>query len=276
MEKINKLFTIGQFAQLHGVNKKTLMWYDEIGLFRPAAVDPNNGYRLYSYRQSSALETILLLRELDMSLDEIRAFLAQRSTGTLERLLGEKIAEVDGRIDHLRQIRAALSKRREDMRTLMELDLSRIELMEREERPLITVDVDQGTPFDKQVELIVAETKKHQLRRLHDAAYGTMISVDSLIRGDVQNYAKLFIEIPSPSGQAGLHLRPGGYWAQAFYQGPWEELSQHYRKVFDFIRAQHMEPYGWAYEMIVNESAAQGEEDSIVRIEVPVRPMPQV
>ena len=26
------LFTIGQFAALHEINKKTLMWYDEIGL----------------------------------------------------------------------------------------------------------------------------------------------------------------------------------------------------------------------------------------------------
>ena len=67
MERINKLFTIGQFAALHGINKKTLMWYDEIGLFRPASLDPSNGYRLYSYRQSAALETILLLRELDVS-----------------------------------------------------------------------------------------------------------------------------------------------------------------------------------------------------------------
>ena len=32
----NTLFTIGQFAALHGINKKTLMWYDEIGLFKPA------------------------------------------------------------------------------------------------------------------------------------------------------------------------------------------------------------------------------------------------
>ena len=31
-----RLFSIGQFAALHGVNKKTLMWYDEIGLFCPA------------------------------------------------------------------------------------------------------------------------------------------------------------------------------------------------------------------------------------------------
>ena len=33
MNKKDKLLTIGQFASMHGINKKTLMWYDEIGLF---------------------------------------------------------------------------------------------------------------------------------------------------------------------------------------------------------------------------------------------------
>lgn len=57
------LFTIGQFAALHEINKKTLMWYDEIGLLKPACIK-ENGYRYYSYQQSAALETILMLREL--------------------------------------------------------------------------------------------------------------------------------------------------------------------------------------------------------------------
>ena len=36
MKSKNKRLTIGQFAALHGIHKKTLMWYDEIGLFQPA------------------------------------------------------------------------------------------------------------------------------------------------------------------------------------------------------------------------------------------------
>ena len=36
------LFTIGQFAALHEINKKTLMWYDEIGLFKPAVIHEEN------------------------------------------------------------------------------------------------------------------------------------------------------------------------------------------------------------------------------------------
>ena len=75
MNKTDKLLTIGQFAALHGINKKTLMWYDETGLFKPAAINPENGYRYYTYHQSPVLETILLLRELEVSIDEIQEFM---------------------------------------------------------------------------------------------------------------------------------------------------------------------------------------------------------
>lgn len=74
MNEKSKMLTIGQFASLHGINKKTLMWYDEIGLFAPAFISPENGYRYYNYYQSPVLETILLLRELDVPLNDIQAF----------------------------------------------------------------------------------------------------------------------------------------------------------------------------------------------------------
>lgn len=34
-------FTIGQFAAIHGIHKKTLMWYDQVGLLSPAFVGEN-------------------------------------------------------------------------------------------------------------------------------------------------------------------------------------------------------------------------------------------
>ena len=80
-----RLFSIGQFAALHGVNKKTLMWYDEIGLFCPAVVK-ENGYRYYTYFQSATLEAILLLRELDVPVARIRSFLDDRSAQSLAAL----------------------------------------------------------------------------------------------------------------------------------------------------------------------------------------------
>ena len=94
LKEKNTLFTIGQFAALHEINKKTLMWYDEIGLLKPAYIK-ENGYRYYSYQQSAALETILMLRELNVSLDEIKTFMSHRTIDTMELLLEEKIGELN-------------------------------------------------------------------------------------------------------------------------------------------------------------------------------------
>ena len=51
------LFTAGQFARLHHLNKRTLHYYDDIGLFSPA-YKGKNGYRYYTYQQSAELESI--------------------------------------------------------------------------------------------------------------------------------------------------------------------------------------------------------------------------
>lgn len=48
-------FTAGQFARLHQLNKRTLHYYDDIGLFSPA-YKGENGYRYYTYQQSAQLE----------------------------------------------------------------------------------------------------------------------------------------------------------------------------------------------------------------------------
>ncbi len=115
MDKKNKLLTIGQFASLHGINKKTLMWYDEIGLFQPVTINPENGYRCYSYYQSPILETILLLRELDVSIAEIQDFMKNRSAENLKCLLDEKIEYLDRNMAHLKAVRKTLFYHRQNM-----------------------------------------------------------------------------------------------------------------------------------------------------------------
>ena len=126
MEKKRKLLTIGQFAALHGINKKTLMWYDEIGLFCPSFIHPENGYRYYSYYQSAILETILLLRELDVPIDEIKAFMKNRSAASMEQLLQEKIEDLDRHMAHLKAVRKTLSYHHQNMQTLLTMDLSKL------------------------------------------------------------------------------------------------------------------------------------------------------
>ena len=270
MSEKNKLLTIGAFASMHGINKKTLMWYDEIGLFKPAAVDPENGYRLYHYRQSPLLETILLLRELDVSIDEIQEFMKHRSAAALKNLLEEKIIDLDRTITHLSAVRETLCTHRRNMDTLLTMDLSEIRIIEKEEQCLITVDIDKDTSFEKEVELITAETQKYKLGRLHDASYGSMISVESLKSGNFGNYCMLFIEIPFLTQKTGLHIRPGGRYLRAFHKGSWDEIPGRYQELLEFARRRNLTLCGFSYERGINETVIDRIEDYIVQIEIPI------
>ena len=271
MEKKEKLLPIGQFSALKKKKKKTLMWYDEVGLFRPAVVNSQNGYRYYSYQQSQTLETILLLREMGVSVKEIKAFMQERSAASMEKLLGEKIEELDREISHKKAVRETLAKHRRNMQTLLSMDLEEISIVEKKGRRLVTVELSADTSFEKAVEMITDETKKYQLSYLHDASYGSMIAVESLYAGNFEDYPSLFIEIPFPIRRSGLHVQPAGTYLRAFYRGPWEDMDIRYREILSYAEKQGMTFYGFSYEVVLNENVVEREEDAIVQIEIPVR-----
>lgn len=72
---MKNLFTIGEMAELFGINIRTLRYYDGIGILRPETTDPETGYRYYSTRQFERLNTIKYLRALGVSLKKISLFL---------------------------------------------------------------------------------------------------------------------------------------------------------------------------------------------------------
>ena len=70
------MYTVKQLSDLAGISPRTLHYYDEIGLLRPAT-HGDNGYRYYGEDCLPRLQQILFFKELDFSLDEIRTVMAQ-------------------------------------------------------------------------------------------------------------------------------------------------------------------------------------------------------
>ena len=67
---------IKEFAEITGVSVRTLHYYDEIDLLRPAAVDRCTGYRYYDESSLIRMQEILFYRELDFSLKSIGEILS--------------------------------------------------------------------------------------------------------------------------------------------------------------------------------------------------------
>jgi len=99
------VFSIGEFARLGGVSVRTLRHYDEIGLLRPATVDPDTGYRGYSAAQLGQINRIIALKEVGLSLAQVRRLLDGVTLGELRGMLLLRRAQLEHELDqHTNQL----------------------------------------------------------------------------------------------------------------------------------------------------------------------------
>lgn len=70
------MYTVKQVSKIAGTTPRTLHYYDKIGLLKPDHIG-GNGYRYYDDGSLMRLQQILLFRELDMPLEQIKLVLDQ-------------------------------------------------------------------------------------------------------------------------------------------------------------------------------------------------------
>ena len=104
---------IGQLAAQHGLNPRTLRYYERLGLL-PRAERTASGYRVYGEQTAPRLAFITKAKSLGLTLKEIRRILAVRASGKLpcrsvQRLLYEHVERIDEQIAHLHALKAELT-----------------------------------------------------------------------------------------------------------------------------------------------------------------------
>ncbi len=88
-------YTVKELAKISGVSVRTLHWYDEIGLLKPAYHGANS-YRYYEEVQLLLLQQILFFRELGFNLNDIQNLLSQNDFDNIKALYAHrKVLEKD-------------------------------------------------------------------------------------------------------------------------------------------------------------------------------------
>lgn len=99
------MFRIGEFSKMSKTTIKALRYYDETGLLKPEHIDPITNYRFYTTRQLVTVHRILSLRQVGLSIDEIRLVLSgQHPEELLMRRRTELLEELSERNDQLSRI----------------------------------------------------------------------------------------------------------------------------------------------------------------------------
>lgn len=84
-------YRIGEFARLSGVSIKTLRFYDQTGLLRPARIDPRTRYRFYTTEQLQDIAFARMLRASGMPVADVKRAMRKRSRVAEQRAMLESL-----------------------------------------------------------------------------------------------------------------------------------------------------------------------------------------
>lgn len=107
------MFRIGEFSRIAQTAVSQLRYYDEIGLFQPEHIDKFTGYRYYRATQLPDLNRILAMKDLGLSLEQIKRLVVNHvSAEEIRGMLSLKKAQVEQelheKIERLHHIEARL------------------------------------------------------------------------------------------------------------------------------------------------------------------------
>ena len=95
-------YTIKKLGQMAGVSTRTLRYYDEIGILKPARIN-SSGYRIYGQKEVDLLQQILFYRTLEVDLAAIKEIIASPGFDRIKALSEhrEKLLEKKEQLNRL-------------------------------------------------------------------------------------------------------------------------------------------------------------------------------
>lgn len=259
--------TVSQFAKLHNVNKRTLHYYDEIGIFSPD-YKGENGYRYYDYMQGVDFEYIKMLKELNMGLDEIKKYIDNPNEEDFKEIAEVKIKEINQEIKLLNRRKEVLEDKLQKLSKCDEVrNKNYIKVVECEEEKFFY------TPFkfeDDDLKQLISHIKDVWTVDEYCKGIGSFVSVEKIQRGELEEYDGLFIEMLDDIDSDNMIIKPKGKYICAYHMGDWDTLPDFYGEIVKYAEENNLTLVGYSFEIGMNDFAISDMEDYITQIMIRV------
>lgn len=267
-------FTIGQVAEMTGLSTQTLRYYDKIGILKPAVLDPKNNYRYYAVHQIMTLNVINSLKNIGLSLSDIKTYLGQDDLSYVLNLLTEQKSKVRRQIEELEQREQQLIEQIENVCVGIGYNFhSPIEIKKLPDRLVVYTTVKEINNIDLiilKINELIEIAKKNRWIVLgkpilihHHACAGQSTEeagMDICMR----------VKSASPVSEK-LKIIPEGAYASTYYKGPYEKFDEVCNFLHHWIENNDWKAAGKPLKLlIVDVSMTKNPANLLSEIQIPV------
>lgn len=274
---MKELLTIGEFAKLRNVTTETLRHYDRVGLLKPIKIDEHNNRRYYSITQYEKLGTIKELRQLGISIEDIKKYFECRNIEKSYGILKKEYIDLSIHIEKLKKIEKSIAKKLkfiEEIKDNIELNIA--EIKEINERKALISKTKIGSRLYEGYEMIKLENKISSISPiLATDKMGVIANIEDMY--DTNHQCNLFIildddtEIDRINEDDVLKLKEGSY-VCINYSGDYKDRVIALDIAMDYIKSNNYSIDSYIIHIAkVDVSITDDEEEIIYEIQIPLK-----
>lgn len=274
---LEKFLSISEIAEYAGVSRRTLIYYDQIDLFKPEKIG-ENGYRYYSFDQYGEIDAILILKALNMPLDEIRSFLKRRNPDYTQKELLKQREKVTAKIQELEQIRDALDGYMNRYEKLAEVDFETLSFEYREEEYFVVSELIEPSDDSSTFQIYSRFYSLIQSRDIFSGyPIGFLVDGRVLDEGHIHlSPYRALVRIPKERlnlyAENQLITRPAGYYVSGFVRDEIHQLTDFSTRFKNYLKEHELVIDGDIWELVwQDEIATANREQQIFEVMLPVR-----
>lgn len=261
-----RFLSISEFAKISDVSRKKLIFYDNIGLFKPALVKPN-GYRCYAHWQIEVITVISVLSELGIPLEKIKQYLHQYGPEQALAMFREQTQVIERKIENLRSIQEMLRMRICTIQEGMQAGLD-FRVVEQEEIPMYLSEpfhYDTNEMPDELWERLYRSCEQHGISFCYPVCY--IITYEDLLAGDYHMVSRLCFRMADMEKANGA--MPSGHYLVGYRNYHYGDTYPMYEQMCRYAKEHRLKIGGDAYEeYILDELATSRCEDYKVKLSI--------
>lgn len=260
---MKNFFSIGELARQQGISRQTLLFYDRIGLFRPAYTDPANGYRYYSIKQLDELDTICIMKRIGLSLEEIGAYLKSYTLDESLLALRRQQAAIERQISELQLVKSRVEQRCAQLEhaAAIRARSDRVTVETLAAQHLLVQAVSAPYSLD-QVSIATKECFVRSFREGLPIFYqsGAIVPRERILAGHYTEAAFAFVLIERIEHTAGVITLPAGRCVCTYHRGDYRSIGSSYERLLRHCAAHGLRICSDSYEFAINDYLSTGDE----------------
>ena len=266
-ENKKDFFSIGELSKYQNISKQTLIYYDKINLFKPAYINPSNGYRYYSASQIDYLDTILIMKKIGFSLDEIRKHMKSSNIDSSLILLRKQLTVIDRQIKELNLIKSRLLHRCTQMENakIYNTQENPIQLEYVKNKYILFHKVD--SPYT--LKDISIATKKcfsqaflQQIPIFFQA--GVTVPLEKIRNRSYIEASNAFLVTEQSSKADNIKKLPEGKSVSIYHFGDYESIGNSYHRIIDYCDKEKLTIVSDSYEFCINDYITSSDKDEYI------------